>query len=169
MNNLILVDEKDTPIGTAEKLEAHEKALLHRAFSVFVFRHNEDDIELLLQQRAHDKYHCGGLWTNTCCSHPAPGEQTVAAGERRLHEELGFSTTLTDVGHFIYRAEFDNGLVEHELDHVLVGWYQGEVININPDEVAAVKWLNLQAVKDQALSFTPWFGQAFEIALSVTV
>ena len=165
MNDIILVNENDIPIGTTEKLAAHEKALLHRAFSAFIFRRNADDIELLLQQRAHDKYHCSGLWTNTCCSHPAPGEETIAAGERRLQEELGFTTKLTDVGHFIYRADFDNGLVEHELDHVLIGWYHGEVINVNSDEVADVKWLSLQAVEDEAHSFTPWFRQAFEIAL----
>ena len=115
---VILVDQQDREIGVAEKLEAHRKGKLHRAFSVFLF--NAKD-EMLLQQRAAEKYHSGGLWTNTCCSHPRPGEPTEAAARRRLREEMGISCNLNKAFDFIYRAEFDNGLIEHELDHVFIG------------------------------------------------
>lgn len=159
---VILVNEKDEQIGLMPKMEAHEKALLHRAFSVFVFN---DKNELMLQQRALSKYHSPGLWTNTCCSHQREGESNVEAGKRRLMEEMGFTTNLNDTISFIYKAPFDNGLTEHEFDHILVGNYEGEP-NINPDEVAAWKWMTLDEVKkDMELNpdiYTQWFIIIFE-------
>lgn len=140
---VILVDANDRELGLMPKLEAHEKALLHRAFSVFVLNSKN---EVMLQQRAAHKYHSPLLWTNTCCSHQRPGEGNVEAGTRRLHEEMGFSVPLKDLFHFIYKAPFDNGLTEHELDHVLIGYYEGEP-NINPDEVAAWKWMDIDALR----------------------
>ena len=114
---VILVDKLDNQIGTMSKMEVHQKAVLHRAFSVFIL--NEKG-ELMLQQRAHDKYHSPSLWTNTCCSHQREGEGNIEAGKRRLKEEMGFTTDLKELFHFIYQAPFDNGLTEHELDHVLL-------------------------------------------------
>lgn len=165
MKDIILVDEHDNPVGVTEKLHAHQTGALHRAFSVFIFN---DDGEMLLQQRHPDKYHCGGLWTNACCSHPFPDEGILKAGERRLHEELGFTTKLSHKDTFIYRAEFDNGLIEHEFDHVLVGCYNGTIDKLNPEEISAIKWLMPDDVREQHQAtpeaFTPWFMQAFEIA-----
>lgn len=159
---VILVNEKDEQIGLMEKIEAHEKALLHRAFSVFVF--NEKN-ELMIQQRAFSKYHSPGLWTNTCCSHQREGETNVEAGKRRLQEEMGFSTELKDTISFIYKAPFDNGLTEHEFDHILVGNFEGEP-NLNPDEVAAWKWVSLEDLKRDMKKnphiYTEWFKIIFE-------
>lgn len=169
--HVILVDQSDQQIGVAEKISAHEKNLLHRAFSVFIFRKNPE-IELLLQQRALHKYHSPGLWTNSCCSHPRSGEDTVAAGERRLFEELGIQAKLTDIGWFIYNAHFDNGLHEHEADHVLVGSVEANAtIKMNPDEVQDYRWITL-AELDKEMSenpdrFTFWFKQALEMARKV--
>jgi isopentenyl-diphosphate delta-isomerase len=144
------------------KIEAHEKAVLHRAFSVFVLN---DKHELMLQQRAAHKYHSPLLWTNTCCSHQRVGETNVQAGNRRLNEEMGFSTELTDLFRFIYKAPFDNGLTEHELDHVLVGNYNDDP-NPDPNEVADWKWMPLTEVKaDMAENpgrYTVWFRIIFE-------
>ena len=128
---VILVNNNDTPIGLMEKMEAHEKALLHRAFSVFVFNKND---ELMLQQRALSKYHSPGLWTNTCCSHPRVDEPVIDAGRRRLMEEMGFDCEIEKIFDFIYKAELDQGLTEHEFDHVLFGRYN-ENPEINPKEV----------------------------------
>ena len=128
---VILVNERDEPIGLMNKIEAHEKALLHRAFSVFVLN---DKKEVMLQQRAHHKYHSPLLWTNTCCSHQRAGETNIEAGKRRLLEEMGFSTELKELFHFIYKAPFDNGLTEHELDHVMIGYYNNEP-TVNDEEV----------------------------------
>ncbi|ANW95923.1 isopentenyl-diphosphate delta-isomerase [Wenyingzhuangia fucanilytica] len=162
MDQVILVNEQDEPIGTMEKIEAHEKALLHRAFSVFVFN---DAGELMLQQRAADKYHSPLLWTNTCCSHQKVGETNVQAGKRRLQEEMGFSTELKDVCSFIYKAPFDNGLTEHEFDHVLTGVYNDEP-NLNPEEAEAYKWMKLEDVKVDIEKnpeiYTAWFIIIFE-------
>ncbi|HET8886280.1 MAG TPA: isopentenyl-diphosphate Delta-isomerase [Salinimicrobium sp.] len=159
---VILVNEKDEQIGLMPKMEAHEKALLHRAFSVFVFN---DDNELLLQKRAASKYHSPGLWTNTCCSHQRDGESNIEAGVRRLQEEMGFSTDLQDTISFIYKAPFDNGLTEHEFDHILVGKYNLEP-QINPEEVSEWKWMNLEAVRKDILenpeNYTQWFIIIFE-------
>lgn len=158
---VILVDEKDNPVGLMEKLKAHEEAILHRAFSVFVFNRKG---ELLLQQRALHKYHSPSLWTNTCCSHQRPGETNVQAGRRRLKEEMGFDCELEDAFWFIYRAEFDNGLTEHELDHVLVGHFE-EDPKVNPAEVADFKWMDLELVRQDMESrpeiYTEWFKIIF--------
>ena len=140
---VILVDQNDNPIGLMPKMEAHEKAVLHRAFSVFVLNNKN---ELMLQQRALHKYHSPGLWTNTCCSHQRDGEDNISAGTRRLQEEMGFEVPLKETFSFIYKAPFDNGLTEHELDHVLLGYYEGEP-TINPDEVASWKWMDVEAVQ----------------------
>jgi isopentenyl-diphosphate Delta-isomerase len=159
---VILVNEKDEQIGLMPKMEAHEKGLLHRAFSVFVFN---DKNELMLQQRAHSKYHSPGLWTNTCCSHQREGESNIEAGKRRLQEEMGFSTELKDTISFIYKAPFDNGLTEHEFDHILVGKFNNEP-NLNPEEAAAYKWLPLEEVKEDMKQnpqiYTEWFKIIFD-------
>ncbi len=159
---VILVDKEDNQIGTMPKLEAHERALLHRAFSVFIF--NEKG-ELMLQRRALHKYHSPGLWTNTCCSHQRVGETNIEAGKRRLYEEMGFSCELEDTFWFIYKASFDNGLTEHELDHVMIGKYDGEP-KINPDEVAEYKWMTLDDLKtdmkEHPEKYTAWFKIIFQ-------
>ena len=159
---VILVNEKDEQIGLMPKMEAHEKALLHRAFSVFVF--NEQN-ELMIQQRAFGKYHSPGLWTNTCCSHQREGESNIEAGKRRLQEEMGFSTELNDTISFIYKAPFYNGLTEHEFDHILVGYFNGEP-DLNPEEVHAWKWMSLEELKadmeKQPQLYTEWFKIIFE-------
>jgi len=159
---VILVNENDEQIGLMPKLEAHEKALLHRAFSVFVL--NEQN-EIMLQQRAHQKYHSPLLWTNTCCSHQREGETNIEAGSRRLFEEMGFKTELKELFHFIYKAPFDNGLTEHELDHVMIGYYN-ENPNINTEEVEAWKWMKIEDVKTdiqkQPEIYTVWFKIIFD-------
>lgn len=159
---VILVNEYDKQIGLMPKLEAHEKAVLHRAFSVFVFNNKN---ELMLQQRALHKYHSPGLWTNTCCSHQRDGESNLQAGIRRLQEEMGFVTPLKETISFIYKAPFDNGLTEHELDHIMVGNYEDAPI-INPDEVADWKWMPIEDVKqdidDNPQLYTAWFKIIFE-------
>ena len=159
---VILVDETDKQIGLMPKLEAHQKAVLHRAFSVFVFN---DKNELMLQQRALDKYHSPGLWTNTCCSHQRNGESNIQAGKRRLFEEMGFVTDLKESISFIYKAPFDNGLTEHEYDHVMIGYYNDKP-NINKDEVADWKWMALEDVKkdlnDHPERYTVWFSIIFD-------
>lgn len=158
---VILVNEKDEKIGLMPKMEAHEKALLHRAFSVFVFNNKN---ELMLQQRAADKYHSPLLWANTCCSHQRDGETNLEAGKRRLQEEMGFTCDLEEKTSFIYKAPFDNGLTEHELDHIMVGYYNDEP-KINPEEVAAYKWMTLDDVKadiaKQPEIYTAWFKIIF--------
>ncbi len=159
---VILVDTADRELGTMEKMEAHEKAVLHRAFSVFIFN---DRGELMLQQRAAHKYHSPLLWTNTCCSHQRQGESNIEAGKRRLKEEMGFDVDLDEKFHFVYKAEFDNGLTEHELDHVMVGYYNGEP-TINPEEVASWKWIDMevlqQDMKDYPQDYTAWFKIIFD-------
>lgn len=159
---VILVDQEDNKIGLMPKMEAHEKAVLHRAFSVFVFNKNK---ELMLQQRALHKYHSPGLWTNTCCSHQRDGESNVEAGTRRLQEEMGFTVPLQETTWFIYKAPFDNGLTEHELDHILIGEYVGEPI-INKEEVASWKWMPLEDVKNDIEvapeQYTAWFKIIFD-------
>lgn len=136
--HIILVNEQDEQVGTEEKLRAHELGLLHRAFSIFIFNSKG---ELMLQQRAWHKYHCGGLWTNTCCSHPRVGEDTAAAAHRRLQEEMGFDCELREVFSFVYKVPFANGLTEHEFDHVFVGTYDADPV-LNPEEAAAWKWIS---------------------------
>lgn len=185
--HVILVDEQDAALGTEEKIRAHELGLLHRAFSVFVFRKRNDCIEFLLQQRHPDKYHCGNLWTNTCCSHPRWNEEIVSAAERRLKEEMALELPLVKVGSFLYRSEFDNGLIEHEYDHVLIGEYQeGMNISVDPNEVKNYAWVSIASLQKEVLNencsnasgslrsarndnsvrhFTPWFKPALKIAL----
>jgi isopentenyl-diphosphate delta-isomerase len=159
---VILVNENDEQIGLMPKLEAHEKALLHRAFSVFVFN---DKNELMLQQRAAHKYHSPDLWTNTCCSHQRHGETNIQAGQRRLQEEMGFVTPLEESISFIYKAPFDNGLTEHEFDHVMIGYFN-DAPKINPDEVSNWKWMTLDNVKDDMKNhpevYTEWFKIIFD-------
>lgn len=154
---LILVNEADEEIGQMAKLEAHQKGILHRAFSLFIFNSKG---ELLLQQRAMHKYHSPGLWTNTCCSHQRAGETNKEAGKRRLAEEMGFSCELKEVFNFIYKASFDNGLTEHELDHVMVGQYEADPI-INKEEVMEFKWITLSDLKQDMEKhpekYTAWF------------
>ncbi len=160
--NVILVNQNDEQIGLMPKMEAHEKAVLHRAFSVFVLN---DKNEIMLQQRASHKYHSPLLWTNTCCSHQRDGETNIQAGSRRLFEEMGFETGLKELFHFIYKAPFDNGLTEHELDHVMIGYYNDEP-KINPDEVENWKWMGIEDVqKDMQIHpeiYTVWFKIIFD-------
>jgi isopentenyl-diphosphate delta-isomerase len=161
MEQVVLVNELDQEIGLMEKMEAHEKALLHRAFSVFVFN---DAGELLLQQRAFEKYHSGGLWTNTCCSHPRANEAVLDAANRRLVEEMGFNTPLEKVLEFIYLAEFSNGLTEHEYDHVFIGQYNGTIVP-DPNEVHAYEYRTMESIQasldaNEGL-FTAWFEIIF--------
>ncbi|MDI6034121.1 isopentenyl-diphosphate Delta-isomerase [Flavobacterium sp. LB2P84] len=160
--NVILVNENDEQIGLMPKLEAHEKAVLHRAFSVFVLNSKN---EIMLQQRAHQKYHSPLLWTNTCCSHQREGETNIQAGSRRLFEEMGFKTELKELFHFIYKAPFDNGLTEHELDHVMIGYYD-DAPEINVEEVEDWKWMKIEDVKEDMEVhpelYTVWFKIIFD-------
>jgi isopentenyl-diphosphate delta-isomerase len=163
MEQVILVNEMDVELGLMEKMEAHTKALLHRAFSVFVFNSIG---EMLLQQRAITKYHSGGLWTNTCCSHPRPGETVLQAANRRLKEEMGFETNLIKVLDFVYKAPFSNGLTEHEFDHVLVGYYDG-IINPNQEEVEKYSFNSFSdieiSINESPEIYTEWFKIAFPL------
>ena len=162
MENVILVDEKDNQVGLMPKLEAHQKGLLHRAFSVFIFN---SDYKLLLQKRASSKYHSGGLWTNTCCSHPRDGEDTIDAANRRLNEEMGIKTSLRKVFDFIYTAELDNNLIENEFDHVLYGVYDIDPI-LNKEEAEDFKWIDMETLKNDIENntdqYTVWFKIAFD-------
>ncbi|MEY3573642.1 MAG: hypothetical protein RLZZ617_240 [Bacteroidota bacterium] len=158
---VILVDHEDREIGLAPKMEAHQKALLHRAFSVFVFNSVG---ELLLQQRSLDKYHSGGLWTNTCCSHPLPGESVNQAANRRLQEEMGMVCDLHSPFWFIYQTAFENGLSEHELDHVFIGYSDGP-FQIDPTEVQSALWISLADLESwmdrRPEDFTFWFKHIY--------
>jgi len=161
MEQVILVNEHDQEFGLMEKMEAHEKALLHRAFSVFIFNKKG---EMLLQQRAFAKYHSGGLWTNACCSHPRPDEATITAATRRLKEEMGFVTEIHKVFDFTYHVSFENGLTEYEFDHVFVGTYNG-AIQANANEVADFEYRSMEAIRRELASgndhYTAWFHIAF--------
>jgi len=158
---VILVNENDEPLGAMEKMQAHRRGVLHRAFSVFIFNNKG---EMLLQQRAFSKYHSGGLWTNACCSHPFPEEDVQLAAQRRLQEEMGFYTPVKKIFDFLYRAEFDNGLTEHEFDHVFAGKYE-DVINFNPEEVNDYCFKELgeirQSIQTHSQKYTAWFKIAF--------
>lgn len=158
---VILVDQNDNQIGLMNKMEAHERALLHRAFSVFVFNNKG---ELLIQQRAHSKYHSGGEWANTCCSHQRNGESTLEAGHRRLQEEMGFDVPLEEVFSFTYKKEFGNGLTEHEFDHVLFGEYDDEPV-MNPDEVADWKYISIQELNAEIEKHPEQYTIWLQIAL----
>ena len=157
MEYVILVDTDDNEIGRMEKMQAHEEAVLHRAFSVFLF--NEKG-EMLIHRRAQHKYHSGGLWTNTCCSHPRPGEATEAAAHRRLMEELGMDCAIEEQFSFLYKRALDHGLTEHELDHVFIGKYE-ELPNFNEDEIDACKYISiddlLASIRSEPETYTEWF------------
>lgn len=159
---VVLVDLQDQKLGTMGKMEAHEKAVLHRAFSIFILNSNQ---ELLMQQRAFGKYHSPGLWTNTCCSHQREGESNLEAGNRRMMEEMGMTVPLQELFTFIYKASFDNGLTEHELDHVMVGFTDKDP-KINTVEVASFKWMSLEALKKDLVknpnNYTVWFAIIFD-------
>ncbi len=158
---VILVNEKGEAIGAMEKMEAHKNGILHRAFSVFVFNSKG---EMLLQQRALHKYHSGGLWTNACCSHPQPGEEIMQAAGRRLKEEMGFETPVSEIFDFIYKTDFNNGLTEHEFDHVFAGEYDGPV-NFNQEEVKAICYKTVAEIRHSLQQhpeeYTVWFHLAF--------
>lgn len=159
---LILVNEKDEEIGFGEKMLVHQQAQLHRAFSIFVL--NDRD-ELLLQRRAFEKYHSGGLWANTCCSHPVRGEQQEDRVHRRLREEMGFDCELKPLFHFIYRVELDNGLTEYEYDHVYLGRYNGDP---SPDPEEVCEWKRMQIadvvedIRTNPEQYTYWVKQAID-------
>jgi isopentenyl-diphosphate Delta-isomerase len=162
-NQVILVDKDDNRVGVCEKMAAHQEGLLHRAFSIFIFNAKG---EMLLQQRAISKYHSGGLWTNACCSHPAPGEETDAAAQRRLTEEMGFDVPLEKIFDFKYRADLDNNLIEHEFDHVFVGTYEGD-ISYNKEEVMDYCYKDVEQISQSLQShpqkYTAWFHIAFPL------
>lgn len=163
---VILVDENDQEIGTMAKLTAHREGRLHRAVSAFVF--NQDG-HLLLQQRAQEKYHSAGLWSNTCCGHPLPGETALAAMHRRLKEEMGFDCDLQEVHAFSYRVEFANGLIEHEFDHVFVGRFDG-VPRPDPQEAIAWQWMALPVLEEEMRAdpdkYTYWFRHSLKDVLA---
>jgi len=162
MEKIILVDRKDKEIGTGEKIKVHEEGRLHRAFSIFVFNSKG---QLLLQKRARGKYHSGGLWTNTCCSHPRVGERMEEAVHRRLKKEMGFDCPLKEVFSFIYRVDFGNGLTENEYDHVFAGRFGGNP-KPNPEEADGWKWVSMEElkadVKKNPQKYTYWFGLVLE-------
>ncbi len=161
LQQVVLVNENDEVLGAMEKMEAHQKALLHRAFSIFVFNSKG---EMLLQQRAAHKYHSPGLWTNACCSHPQPGEETAAAAIRRLQEEMGFVIPVQKVFDFVYKTAFDNGLTEYEFDHVFAGEYEGPVL-FNADEVQDICYKAMpeisKSLQTHPQKYTAWFHLAF--------
>jgi isopentenyl-diphosphate delta-isomerase len=165
MKEVILVDENDVPAGTIGKIEAHQKALLHRAFSVFIFN---DKGEMLLHRRAKKKYHSGDLWSNACCSHPQPGEDTAVAAGNRLFEEMGIRTSLKKAFDFVYKASFDNGLIEYEFDHVFTGTYNGE-ITPDPDEVSDYCFQSTEEIRNSITThpqkYTEWFKIAFPMLM----
>lgn len=159
---VIIVDRSDNEIGAGEKIKVHLEGKLHRALSVFIF--NADD-ELLLQKRVLDKYHSGGLWSNTCCSHPSPGEPIEKAAHRRLKEEMGFDCDLKEVFSFIYHVKFDNDITEHEFDHVFIGKFD-EPPEPNPEEVSDWKWVGLeelkQDIKRNPANYTYWLRESID-------
>lgn len=163
---LIIVDKDDRQIAIEEKLYAHKKALLHRAFSVIIMRKNNEKNEILLQKRSAEKYHSSKLWSNACCGHPRPEEDTKTAAERRLNEEMGFKTNLQYLGKFLYKAELDNSYSEHEIDHVFYAFIDidtQEKITINPAEVEKIKWINIcelrKQLQENPKNFTVWLPQ----------
>lgn len=162
MEEVVLVNEQDVELGTMEKMEAHRQGLLHRAFSVLLFNSKG---EILLQKRASKKYHSAGLWTNTCCSHPRPGESIIDAAERRLHEELGISANPKPSFSFVYKVTLDNNLIEHELDHVLIGKFDGQPL-ANPDEIEDWKYVDLDWLRSDILvnpsNYTFWFKEIMQ-------
>ena len=167
VEQVILVDQSDSQIGVMEKIEAHRQGLLHRAFSIFLIN---DSAEMLLQQRAKSKYHSGGLWTNTCCSHPKPGESIDQAAERRLQEEMGIVCDLNPIFQFNYKSKLDNGMMEHEFDHVYLGKFSG-VPEVNEQEVLDWKYFSIPVIQEE-LEINPqlyssWFKIAFPKLISL--
>ena len=164
---VIIVNARGESIGTMDKMAAHRAGIMHRAFSVFIFN---SEGQLLLQQRAFEKYHSGGLWTNTCCSHPRLGEKTMDAAHRRLQEEMGMDCEITELFQFSYRHEFENGLIENEYDHVFLG-VSDVVPIINPEEVAAFRYIDLDMLLlelfEQPDNYTPWFKICLEQVLEI--
>jgi isopentenyl-diphosphate Delta-isomerase len=163
-NLVVLVDTQGKILGVEEKMKAHQEGMLHKAFSIFIFNSNN---EMLLQQRNINKYHFGGLWSNTCCSHPAPEEVLEKAAHRRLQEEMGFDTPLTQAFSFIYRAtDQKSKLIEHELDAVFVGIYDGE---IRPDlqEIQAYRWISLDTLNQEMANYPELFTEWFKISLDM--
>jgi isopentenyl-diphosphate delta-isomerase len=160
MQKVILVDEKDQQIGIMEKLEAHQKGLLHRAFSIFIF---DQDKKLLLQQRSNSKYHSAGLWSNTCCSHPEPDLDLMESAKARLEFEMGLQCDLVYHNQFIYQCPLENGLQEHELDYILIGFLNTDQINFNTDEVQAVKRMSIEEIKADLIlnvdKYTYWLKE----------
>ena len=165
MTDVILVDESGEEIGAMEKIEAHRKGLLHRAISIFVFH---PDGRVMLQKRADNKYHSGGLWSNTCCSHPIPGENARDAALRRLKEEMGIECELTEIGTFTYRTEFPNGMTEYEFDHVFIGVSALEP-TLNPEEAQDWKWQDIESlqadIKNHPDLYAFWLPPALELVL----
>lgn len=171
IQQVILVNANDRRIGIAEKIVAHQYAMLHRAFSVLIFRRHGGKLQTLLQQRSKHKYYGGGLWTNACCSHPRPGEiNLIKAARERLKEEMGITAKLEKKGVFHYVASFDNGLFENEIDHVFIGMYDGKPIQFNPKEVDDYQWVDIASLKDDLnispQKYSPWLNQALTLALS---
>jgi isopentenyl-diphosphate delta-isomerase len=169
-DHVLLVDELDRPLGLMDKLEAHQRGALHRAFSAFVFRRVDGQVQTLLQRRARSKYHFGGLWTNTCCGHPLEDESPAEAGMRRLPQEMNFVCALQSTASFIYHAQSANQLYEHELDHVLIGYFAPDAPAPNPAEADAARWITIEQLDKELAAgpqeFTPWFAQAYAIARS---
>jgi len=169
--NVILVDQHDQPIGAMDKMEAHVKGALHRAFSVIVLAGDPEDPMVLLQKRASSKYHFPDLWSNTCCSHPREGETVVQAAHRRLREEIGVELDVAEVGHFTYKAACSSGLIEHEIDHVVVGHSTVDLVcELDPAEVSETRWVRmselLAALESDPASYTPWFPLALQVLLA---
>lgn len=173
-NTVVLVDKQDKALGVEDKLIAHQKGLLHRAFSVMLYRYDNNQLQFLLQKRAADKYHCAGLWTNTCCSHPDVTQDITQSAAQRLKEELLdidiSNLKLTNIGNFTYRAEFDNGLIEHEYDHVFIAEYDNTPDYFNKSEIAELVWVDANQIKtDLKLNktlYTPWFAKVLEFCLN---
>jgi isopentenyl-diphosphate delta-isomerase len=166
MSEVILVDKNDKEVGIGEKIKTHQEGKLHRAFSIFVFNSNG---ELLLQKRAKSKYHCGGMWSNTCCSHPRPGESVEKAVHRRLKEEMGFDCELKEIFSFTYKVKFDDNFFEHEYDHVFIGNFDGKP-NPNPEEVGEWKWISIEELKKDIRknpdSYTYWLKKSIDKVVS---
>lgn len=165
---VILIDKDDQAIGIGEKMKVHREGLLHRAFSIFVFNSSGS---LLIQQRVMGKYHCAGLWSNSCCSHPRPDEPLNDAAHRRLQQEMGFDCELTYLNKFTYNIKFENNLIEHEIDHIFYGVYNGKV-KLNPEEVADYQWigkndLNIDLERNPE-KYAPWFKIALEIPFGIS-
>lgn len=160
---VVVVDKFGNPIGTEDKLDAHRMGFRHLAFSVMLYRYRDGELEFLMQKRASNKYHSGGLWSNTCCSHPRPDEDIIHASKRRLEEELGIrdALTFTDIGTISYLAKFDNGLTENELDHIVIAQSSDVTLDINPREAETCEWQTTSAIEQgilaQPQAYTAWF------------